>query len=155
MDNTININRENKYRECKNRFSKKYYYENREQILEKARLYRIRNHDIILQKKREYNKNNREKVNEQTRQCYIRNKHLRYPHRLETRPQRLSYMKYYRGLKDVCICGSTYSRSQRCVHAKTKKHQFMLQFMDHCKQYDPLLFEAIQIHKRLKESKST
>jgi hypothetical protein len=56
-----------------------------------------------------------------------------------------------RGRRKVhCICGVSYGQKNPGQHKRSQHHQQYQQYIDYCEKHDPLMFEAIQIHQRVK-----
>ena len=81
---------------------------NKEKIKECEKIYREANKDHIKVRKKQYNEDNKEHIKEYKKEYRETNKEIIRQHRSE---------------KLICLCGSTYSRSGKSEHEKTKKHQ--------------------------------
>ena len=90
------------------RTNKKYYEDNRDEILRKKRIYYKERKDMMIQKNHKYYDANRDHLRKQHRIYYKQNK------------DKLNEVKKQ---KTVCDCGSIVRRSDLPRHKKTKKHQ--------------------------------
>ena len=91
-----------------NRSIKEYYIDNKEVLCEKARIYRDQNDIKIVQ----YRIEHKEETKETNKKYH--NEH---------RESLLLKMKERGKIKNDCICGSIYRKSDKSAHDKCKKHQ--------------------------------
>jgi hypothetical protein len=108
-------------------YSKQYYIDNADTILEqkkqyykdnteKIKQYRIDNADTLRKQKKQYYKNNADTILEQSKQYYIENS---------------AKIAMRIGVKHDCsVCGGRYTHGNRLQHIRTQKHQDAMQCDD-------------------------
>tara|TARA_B110000285_G_C14898969_1_gene502256 strand:+ start:63 stop:854 length:792 start_codon:yes stop_codon:yes gene_type:complete len=123
---------------------KQYCIDNKEKIKERQKQYRIYNKDKIKQykidnkeKNKQYCIDNKEKIKETLKQRYINNKdkikeiskqyriNNKYKVKEISKKYRINNkdkIKQYKSIKCTCECGSTYCKTDKARHNRTKKH---------------------------------
>jgi hypothetical protein len=86
----------------------KYYNEHKEEIKQKVKTYYENNTEKINDTKRKYNIENKEKMAKLKKDYYLKN---------------LQTVKEHQLTKETCICGVTYSLTNKSAHRKSKFHQ--------------------------------
>ena len=89
-------------------YRKKYYENNKENVLEKRKEYCRNNKENVAESKKKYYQNNKEKINEKDKEYRKKNKEKIAEKRKE---------------KYKCACGSILTKNHKLRHERTKKHQ--------------------------------
>ena len=58
-------------------------------------------------------------------------------------------IKAFKNRKYKCACGGKYTHSHKSLHCKMQKHVIFDTFVNHCKNHDLQLYEAIQRHIKI------
>lgn len=120
-----------KQRNCVNmcvagRTRDKWYLENRDKILEKAKEYKLENKDKILEQRKEYRLENIDKISEKNKEYQLENKdkisEYGKEYRLKHRDKILEKTK----VPMTCNCGSTFRKNEKSRHERSAKHQTYL-----------------------------
>lgn len=85
--------------------------------------------------KKEYGEKNKDMIRKKKRNYYRKN--------------RKSFLQRKR-----CICGAEYMHCHRLRHFRSRKHQQCQSYIDYCEKFDRAMFDAIEIHKKIKKSLS-
>ena len=91
-----------------NEYRKDYYEENKEDIKQKNKQYRIDNADIVKERAKIYRENHKEERS-------LKNK--------EWQEKNQEQIQTKRKIKTVCDCGAVYCKVSLRRHERTKKHQ--------------------------------
>jgi hypothetical protein len=86
----------------------KYYNEHKEEIKQKSNT---------------YYKNNAENINEKRRKCYVENKEKIIKLQKDYYLKNLQSIKQHQLTKETCVCGVSYSLTNKSAHRKSKFHQ--------------------------------
>jgi hypothetical protein len=111
-------------------YKKQYYVNNKEQIKQYNKQYIVDNRENIQEYKKQY----REQHKEQSQQYREQHKDQRKQYRDQHKDQSKEYSKEYREQHKIkikyrkntviyCVCGCSYTRSNKLQHERTNKHQ--------------------------------
>ena len=98
-----------------NEYRKEYYEENKEDIKQKNKQYRIDNADVVKERAKIYRENHKEERSLKNKEWQEKNQE-----RIQTK----------RKIKTVCDCGAVYCKVSLRRHERTKRHQDYLNSID-------------------------